>query len=80
MNHISRFPSGTAPASISSEPAGIADPRDNSGSSWALTAFFAAMLLILIVSAFLVKAIRLESSRHPGLLMSSSSAQAPSGG
>jgi len=80
MNHLSRFPSGTVSASSSAQPTAIADPREkDSGSGWALTAFFAAMLLILIVSAFLVKAIRMESSGHPGLLRTSSSAAATSG-
>lgn len=37
----------------------------------ALAAFFVAMVLILIMSAFLVKAIRAESSRHRSLLTSS---------
>jgi len=71
MNHISRFPSGALSAPSHPESIAVADPRDkDSGSPWALTAFFAAMVLILIVSAFLVEAIRLESSRHPGSQLS----------
>src|SRR6185437_1828593 len=59
MNHISRFPSGALSAPSHPESIAVADPRDkDSGSPWALTAFFAAMVLILIVSAFLVEAIR----------------------